>query len=55
MERQFGAAYAESVAADQVLGELQGRTVTQALADGVPAKEVWRAVVSAWDLPAAAR
>lgn len=44
MERQFGAAYARSYAADQTLSELGSRTVDQALADGEDAKAVWRAV-----------
>jgi hypothetical protein len=47
MERRLGAGYARSWAADQVLPQLDGRTVTQALADGEDAKAVWRAVVAA--------
>ncbi|MBB6121960.1 DUF3046 domain-containing protein [Nocardiopsis algeriensis] len=55
MHDQFGEAYAESLAKDYVLEGLGSRTVDQALADGVAAKEVWRAVCDAFDLPAAAR
>lgn len=55
MTRQFGVAYADSVARDQVLGELDSRTVHQALADGLEAKEVWRAVCTHFELPARER
>lgn len=55
MERRFGPAYAASYAADQVLPQLGGRTVTQALAEGDDAKQVWRAVCDATQAPAAER
>jgi Protein of unknown function (DUF3046) len=51
MRAQFGDSYAESVAKDFVLAGLGGRTVNQALADGVDAKTVWRAVCEAFDVP----
>ncbi len=51
MRAQFGETYAESVAKDQVLAELGDRTVNQALADGVEAKTVWRAVCDSFDVP----
>ncbi len=51
----FGEGYAESWAADVVVDELGGRTVTEALADGVPAKEVWRAVCRSVEVPAQLR
>ncbi|OLT28993.1 hypothetical protein BJF79_10880 [Actinomadura sp. CNU-125] len=51
MNEQFGKGYAESVAKDQVLAELGGRTIEQALADGESAKKVWRAVVASFDVP----
>ena len=50
MRAQFGETYAESVAKDQVLAELGDRTVNQALADGVEAKTVWRAVCDTFDV-----
>lgn len=50
MNQQFGEAYAESVAKDHVMAELGGRTIEQALADGLPAKDVWRAVVETFDV-----
>lgn len=52
MEQHLGATYARSYAHDQVLSQLSGRTVEQALADGDDAKDVWRAVVDALQLPA---
>ena len=55
MEARFGAAYARSYAADQVLATLGSRTVLQALADGADAKQVWRAVCEATDAPASER
>lgn len=51
MRAQFGAGYAESVARDHVLGQLSGRTVEQALAAGIEAKAVWRAVCEEFDVP----
>ena len=51
MRAQFGDTYAESVAKDQVLADLGDRTVDQALADGVDAKTVWRAVCDSFDVP----
>ena len=47
MERRLGAGYARSWASDQVLTQLEGRTVVQALEQGEDAKTVWRAVVEA--------
>lgn len=51
MADHFGAAYADSFARDHVMSELGGRTVHQALAAGWSAKEVWRAVCVAVDIP----
>jgi hypothetical protein len=51
MRAQFGDAYASSVAKDHVLSTLGERTVDQALADGVDAKTVWRAVCKEFDVP----
>ncbi len=48
MEQVFGAGYAASVATDQILPQLGGRTVQQALAAGEEAVVVWRAVVAAY-------
>jgi Protein of unknown function (DUF3046) len=51
MREQFGDSYAASVARDFVLTGLGGRTVEQALADGVEPKAVWLAVCEAFDVP----
>ncbi len=51
MRAQFGDVYAESVAKDYVIESLGSRTVNQALADGVEAKLVWRAVCDAFRVP----
>lgn len=55
MEHALGPAYARSWADMFVMGELGGRTASQALADGVPPKEVWLAVWRALGLPASER
>ena len=55
MEQALGPTYARSWASMFVLGDLGGRTVDEALAAGVPPKEVWRAVWAALDLPAKER
>ena len=51
MRVQFGDAYAQSVAKDFVFDKLGGRTVDRALADGVDAKLVWRAVCDTFKVP----
>jgi hypothetical protein len=48
LEQVFGRGYANSVAHDQVLSQLGGRTIEQALAAGEEIGTVWRAVVSAY-------
>ena len=50
MQARFGPAYASSVAADYRLPEL-GATVNEALAAGVEAKEIWRAVCAEFEVP----
>lgn len=52
MADHFGSAYADSFARDYVMSELGGRTVYEALAAGWSAKEVWRAVCTAVEVPA---
>ena len=47
-ERVFVRGYAASVAADQVIPQLDGRTVDQALAAGEETVTVWRAIVAAY-------
>lgn len=48
MEQVFGAAYAASVAADQVIPQLGGRTIDEAIAAGEDTATVWRAVCQAY-------
>jgi hypothetical protein len=51
MRAFFGESYADSVAKDQVIADLGDRTVNRALADGMDAKTVWRAVCDAFNVP----
>ncbi|WP_219414543.1 DUF3046 domain-containing protein [Pseudonocardia nigra] len=55
MDGEFGAARAAAVSHDHVFSELGGRTVEQALADGIDPREVWKAVCDAYDVPPARR
>jgi len=48
LEQVFGPTYAASVAADQVLPQLGGRTINQAITGGEDAATVWRAVCQAY-------
>jgi hypothetical protein len=51
MDAALGPAYARSWAEQQVLADLDGRTVNEALAAGETPKAVWRAVWAALGLP----
>lgn len=51
MDDEFGPAYAASLAHDQALDALGGRTATEALAAGTPPREVWTALCDALDVP----
>ncbi|MCU1624423.1 MAG: hypothetical protein JWL79_3268 [Frankiales bacterium] len=51
MEDRFGVLYARSFASDMVLATLGSRTVLQALDEGEPVKDVWRAVCAHLDTP----
>ncbi|MEV0644313.1 DUF3046 domain-containing protein [Phytomonospora sp. NPDC050363] len=48
MGETFGPAYAASVAADQVLPQLRGKTIEQAIAAGEDIGFIWRAVCAAY-------
>jgi acyl-CoA thioesterase len=48
LEQVFGPGYSRSVAHDQVLAQLGGRTIAQALAAGEETVKVWRAVVATY-------
>ncbi|WP_308468401.1 DUF3046 domain-containing protein [Rathayibacter soli] len=53
LAEEFGAAYGAVLMNDLVLGELGSRTGDQALAAGVPARDVWFALCAAKDVPRA--
>ncbi len=55
MEHALGAAYARTWARTHVMASLGGRTAEEALAAGVPPKQVWHAVWETLDLPASER
>ena len=55
MEKALGPTYARSWAHDVVLSDLGNRTTQEALAAGVPPKEIWAAVWRALELPPSER
>ena len=55
MAEEFGEARAEMIASQHVLAALDGRTVDQALADGLPTKRIWLAVCDSFDVPESRR
>ncbi|EHR62490.1 Protein of unknown function (DUF3046) [Saccharomonospora cyanea NA-134] len=55
MAEEFGPTRATTLSSDHVLSGLGGRTVDQALDDGVPAREIWREVCAEFDVPAERR
>lgn len=55
MEQHLGSGYAHVWAESQVMGELDGHTVTEALESGTPPKQVWRVVWQVLGLPASER
>lgn len=55
IEHEFGTAYGGQLVRELVLIELNGRTPEQALAAGVPARDVWYALCAAMDVPEARR
>jgi hypothetical protein len=54
LKDEFGESYGRVLTTDLVLGSL-GRTADQALASGVPAREVWVALCEETDVPAERR
>lgn len=48
LEESFGRAYARSLAADHAFADLDGRTIDEAIAQGVETATVWRAVVASY-------
>lgn len=55
MGEEFGDGYSRVIASDLVIDALGGRTGQQALAAGVPAREVWLAICVVQDVPEARR
>jgi hypothetical protein len=51
MDATFGPTYSRSIAADQVLPGLEGRTVEEALRSGEQTHVIWRAVCAAFEVP----
>ena len=51
MTQEFGEVRAEMLARDHMFSALGNRTVDQALEAGLPAKEIWRAVCEAFEVP----
>jgi hypothetical protein len=54
MQERFGSSYATSVAADYRFPQL-GATIDEALAAGVEARDVWRAVCAEFEMPGSLR
>jgi hypothetical protein len=50
VEQEFGADYGRALVRDVVLGELGDRTAEQAIAFGVPTKDIWLALCRAMDV-----
>jgi hypothetical protein len=48
LEQAFGPTYARSLAADHAFAELGGRTINEAIAQGVDTTTIWRAVVTTY-------
>ncbi|MFC5792090.1 DUF3046 domain-containing protein [Agromyces tardus] len=55
VDAEFGQGYGSVVVNDLVLGELGGRTARDALAAGVPPRDVWLALCAATDVPESRR
>lgn len=51
MDDEFGTGYARTVARDQVVAALGGRTAEEALAAHVPPRDVWFALCEVMDVP----
>jgi hypothetical protein len=51
VDEEFGPGYGSVVVNDLVLAPIGGRTAREALAAGVPPREVWLALCEATDVP----
>ena len=52
MSDEFGEAYGRVIAHDIVLAPLGSRTAEQAIAAGIPTREIWNAICDVQDVPA---
>jgi Protein of unknown function (DUF3046) len=52
---EFGAEYGRVLTHDLVLGAVGGLTAQQAIAAGIPARDIWLALCEATDVPAERR
>jgi len=48
---EFGQAYSSVLASDLIMASLGGRTVNDALAAGIPPRDVWMALCRETDVP----
>jgi len=53
VDGEFGRAYSRTLVRDHVLAHLDNRTAEQALAAGVPPRDVWLALCQDLDVPEA--
>jgi hypothetical protein len=51
LEQALGVSYAHAWAEHVVMSDIGGRTVVEALAAGVPCKQIWRAAWAQLELP----
>jgi len=51
VDEVFGPRYGRTLAADQVIGDLDDRTATEAIEAGVEPRTVWHALCDAMDVP----
>ena len=51
VDGEFGRTYSRTLVRDHVLARLENRTAEQALAAGVPPREVWLALCQDLDVP----
>lgn len=51
MAEEFGTIRADHLTRDYVFSGLDGRTVEQAIDEGLSAREIWREVCTTFDIP----
>jgi len=55
VDAEFGRSYSRTLVRDHVLADLGNRTAEQAIAAGVPPRDVWTALCEDLDVPAERR